>query len=61
METSGALAMRMKFDSETASGTLRMRSEQIVDAYTKRGGELKDLDSKSAKKADSDDGDDFGD
>ena len=38
-----------------------MRSEQIVDAYTKRGGELKDLDSKSAKKADSDDGDDFGD
>ena len=61
METSGALAMRMKFDSETASGTLRMRSEQIVDAYTKRGGELKDLDAKSAKKADSDDGDDFGD
>ena len=33
----------------------------LVDAFTKRGGELKDLDAKSAKKADSDDEDDFGD
>ena len=28
-----ALAQRMKFDSENASGTLRMRSEQIVAAH----------------------------
>ncbi len=40
METSAALAMRMKFDSENGSGTLRMRSEQIVNAYLERGGEL---------------------
>lgn len=26
----------MKFDSENASGTLRMRSEQIVAAHKKR-------------------------
>lgn len=38
MKTSGALAMRMKFDSETASGTLRMRAEQIVQAFKNRGG-----------------------
>lgn len=36
IETSAALAQRMKFDSESASGTLRMRSEQIVAAHTKR-------------------------
>lgn len=34
--TSAALAQRMKFDSENASGTLRMRSEQIVAAHKKR-------------------------
>lgn len=42
METSGALALRMKFDSETASGTLRMRAEQIVQAFKDRGGQFKD-------------------
>lgn len=31
-ETAAALAERMKFDSENAKGTLRMRSEQIVKA-----------------------------
>ena len=36
LETSAALAQRMKFDSENASGTLRMRSEQIVAAHEKR-------------------------
>ena len=39
IETSAALAQRMKFDSESASGTLRMRSEQIVAAHNKRIGE----------------------
>ena len=39
IETSAALAQRMKFDSENASGTLRMRSEQIVAAHNKRAGE----------------------
>lgn len=34
--TSAALAQRMKFDSENGSGTLRMRSEQIVNAHKKR-------------------------
>lgn len=34
--TSAALAQRMKFDSENASGTLRMRSEQIVAAHKRR-------------------------
>lgn len=42
LQTSGALALRMKFDSENASGTLRMRSEQIVEAYRQRGGKLGD-------------------
>lgn len=42
METSGALALRMKFDSETASGTLRMRAEQIVQAFKDRGGQFQD-------------------
>ena len=36
LTTSAALAQRMKFDSENASGTLRMRSEQIVAAHRKR-------------------------
>ena len=36
LTTSSALAQRMKFDSENASGTLRMRSEQIVAAHKKR-------------------------
>lgn len=36
LATSSALAQRMKFDSENASGTLRMRSEQIVAAHKKR-------------------------
>ena len=36
IETSAALAQRMKFDSESASGTLRMRSEQIVEAHNNR-------------------------
>lgn len=39
LETSAALAQRMKFDSENASGTLRMRSEQILAAHKKRSGE----------------------
>lgn len=36
IETSAALAQRMKFDSESASGTLRMRSEQIIEAHNNR-------------------------
>lgn len=36
LTTSAALAQRMKFDSENGSGTLRMRSEQIVAAHKKR-------------------------
>ena len=36
LATSSALAQRMKFDSENASGTLRMRSEQIVAAHKNR-------------------------
>lgn len=36
LATSSALAQRMEFDSENASGTLRMRSEQIVAAHKKR-------------------------
>ena len=40
MEALTALALRMKFDSETASGTLRMRSEQIVQAFKDRGGQF---------------------
>lgn len=34
-KTAAALAERMKFDSTNASGTLRMRAEQIVKACTK--------------------------
>lgn len=37
-ETSAALALRMKFDAENASGTLRMRAEQILGAFEERGG-----------------------
>ena len=40
MEALTALALRMKFDSESASGTLRMRSEQIVQAFKDRGGQF---------------------
>lgn len=36
LTTSSALAQRMKFDAESGSGTLRMRSEQIVNAHKKR-------------------------
>lgn len=36
LATSSALAQRMKFDAENGSGTLRMRSEQIVAAHKKR-------------------------
>lgn len=36
LATSSALAQRMKFDAENGSGTLRMRSEQIVNAHKKR-------------------------
>ena len=36
LKTSAALAQRMKFDSEMASGTLRMRSEQIIAAHEAR-------------------------
>ncbi len=36
LETSAALAQRMKFDAENASGVLRMRSEQILEAHKKR-------------------------
>lgn len=36
LATSSALAQRMKFDAENGSGTLRMRSEQIVSAHKKR-------------------------
>jgi hypothetical protein len=36
LSTSAALAQRMKFDSENASGTLRMRSEQVVAAHRQR-------------------------
>ena len=35
-ETSKALAERMKFDAENGTGTLRMRSQQIVAAYEAR-------------------------
>lgn len=38
METSAALALRMKFDAKNASGTLRMRAEQILQAFEGRGG-----------------------
>ncbi len=38
METSAALALRMKFDAENASGTLRMRAGQILQAFEERGG-----------------------
>lgn len=41
-DVSAALAVRMKFDSENASGTLRMRAEQIVQAYLDRGGKFLD-------------------
>lgn len=41
LSTSAALAQRMKFDSENASGTLRMRSEQVVAAHDKRERESK--------------------
>ena len=35
-ETSAALAERFAFDAEHASGTLRMRSQQIVEIHKKR-------------------------
>ncbi len=35
-QTAAALAERMKFDAENASGTLRMRAEQIVGACKKK-------------------------
>lgn len=35
-ETSAALALRMKFDAENASGTLRMRAGQIMEAFEAR-------------------------
>lgn len=41
LATSSALAQRMKFDAENGSGTLRMRSEQIVAAHKKRVKEQK--------------------
>lgn len=40
LDVSAALALRMKFDAENGHGTLRMRSEQIVQAYLDRGGAL---------------------
>ena len=42
MEALEAVAQRMKFDSRTAHGTLRMRSEQVVEAYFARGGEFEE-------------------
>lgn len=43
LETTRALAQRMRFDSMNASGTLRMRAEQIVQVYLDRGGKLEDI------------------
>lgn len=51
METSAALAMRMRFDAENGSGTLKMRANQIVQSYLDRGGSLSD-DSDEDEKAD---------
>lgn len=38
METSTALASRMRFDAENGSGTLRMRAGQIMEAFKAHGG-----------------------
>ena len=58
METSEALALRMRFDSENASGTLRMRAEQILEAYKARGGDLGDKQVARIEPSASDDFDD---
>lgn len=59
METCTALALRMRFDAENGSGTLRMRSEQIVKVFSDRGGVF--AESESSSPDDDLPGDDFDD